>query len=522
MAAPTVPYVRAFTDARRVSAPFVVVRTPDQFQSRTDCYTAALDLKAAAIPGTPLLLAWDAARGLTAPVNGQIETLTKVLAAAGIRQAQTADLTETLLALTGHAPVGTILAIHNAHRAWEQAPVAQAMANARDEFKRSFRMLLALVPMGVKPPDEIRHDCIVLDVPLPDAEALRGIVSRTIDGAGVAVDAAHLDRATNGVRGLGAFVAETATAMALRKAGVAFDALLEQRIAAIEQVDGVTVYRGGETFADVVGLDGLKRTASRLKGAKRPIRCIAVFDEFEKTMGGSQAEGGDNTGIKQGMSGHLLTWQQNKRVRGSIAFGHPGTGKSLFGKALANELGCVCLMIDLNRALNSLVGASERNIRAITDLIDALAGEGGAFIIATCNSMAVLTTEMRRRFNRGLFFFDLPDAAQRKAAWAFYCAKYELDAAQPVPHDDGWTPAEIAVCCEQAYDYGVSLIEAAENVVPVALSQPEVIEQRRKDAHNRLLDANTGSTYRMPGSVTPSSEWATAQNARAIAAMPEQ
>jgi hypothetical protein len=541
-------FIRSLTDARRVSAPFVVVRTPDQFQSRSDCFQAALDIKSDKIPTVPLLLAWDSARGITAPVNGQAKVLTDLFTAAGLKQAVTIDPTEAVMFVSGvhdvpvldtngravldeqrkpkvqqvpNTPHGTICALHNAQRVWETASVAQALANARDDFKRTFRMFLSLVPMGIKPPDEIRQDCIVLDVPLPDAEQLFGIVKRTIDGAGVQVDAPHLDRATNGVRGLGAFVAETACAMALRKSGVAFDALLDQRIAAIEQVDGVSVYRGGETFADVVGNDGIKRVASRLKTAKNPIRCIAVFDEFEKTMGGSQAEGGDNTGIKQGMNGHLLTWQQNKRVRGSICFGHPGTGKSLFGKALANELGCVCLMIDLNRALNSLVGASEKNIRAITDLIDALAGEGGAFIIATCNSMNVLTTEMRRRFNRGLFFFDLPDAQQREAAWQFYCKRFGLPVKQARPHDDGWTPAEIAVCCEQAYDYGVSLIDAADNVVPVALSQPEVIEQRRKDAHNRLLDANTGLTYRMPGSVTGPADPVSAHIGRAIAAMPE-
>ena len=219
------------------------------------------------------------------------------------------------------------------------------------------------------------------------------------------------------------------------------------------------------------------------------------------------------------MAGHLLTWQQNKRVRGSIAFGHPGCGKTLLGKALANELGCICLMVDLNAMMGGIVGTTERNMRAFTDLVDAIAGDNGAFILATCNSMDVLTTEMRRRFNRGLFFFDLPTPAEREAAWVFYCTKYGLDVSQPRPFDDGWTPAEIAVCCEQAYDYDISLIDAAENVVPVALSQPEVIADRRKGAHNRLLDITTGRTYRMPGTIAAAP--VTQHLDRAIAEMPE-
>ena len=510
------PHIRAFTDARRVSAPFVVVRTPDQFQSRADLFTAALEMKQ---PPTSILLAWDAARGLTAPVNGQQDSLTALLAKAGLKQQQTLDLTETLLALTTFAPLGMIVALHNAHRHWEKADVAQALANFRDEGKRSFRMLVALVPMGVNPPDEIKHDCIMLDVPLPTADELRQIVERTITGAGVTADGDHYDRATNGVRGLSAFVAETATAMALRKAGVNFDALLEQRIAAIQQVKGVTVYRGGETFADIVGLDGIKRDLARLKTAKRKVRVVVVFDEFEKALGGSQAEHGDSTGIKPGISGHLLTWMQNKKTRGIIAFGHPGTGKSLAGKALANELGCICIMADLNAMLGGIVGTSEQNVRAFTDLVDAIAGEEGAFLLATCNSTGVLTTELRRRFNRGMYFFDLALALGRDAAWRFYCKRHGLDANQPRPQDDGWTPAEIAVCCEKADDYGISLVDAAESVVPVAMGQPEVIEARRKEAHLKLLDAETGRPYRMPGSVGAS----TMDSAlgRAIAAMPE-
>lgn len=507
----TAQYLRAFVDARRVSAPLVVVRTPDQFASREALIQTLQGIKAGdKLPADPVVLAWDAARGLTAPAGHQ-SALNAILKAAGVRASQTVDLTETLLAVSGthveeragvqtlvpNVPDGTVVILHNVQRHWTAAPVAQALANIRDEWKRRFVMALCLIGMADKPPDEIKHDCIVFDVPLPDSDALATIAQRTIAGAGVTVDEAHVARVTDYVRGLGSFVAETSISMALRRSGVKFDELLEQRIAAIEQVDGVQVYRGTETFADIVGLDGIKRAFARLKTARRPVRVVVVFDEFEKTMGGSQAQGGDNTGIKQGMSGHLLTWMQNRRVRGSIAFGHPGTGKSLVGKALANELGCICLMVDLNRALNSLVGASEQNLRAITDMIDALSGDGGAFVIATCNSMHVLTTELRRRFNRGLFFFDLPTATERAAAWDYYGKRYGVGGDRPT--DEGWTPSEIAVACEQANDYDVPLAEAAENVVPVAISQPEVIAERRHDAHQRLIDASTGRPYAMPG-----------------------
>lgn len=504
-------YVEQFTAARRIGAPFVVVRTADQFADRDILFAAASGMTK---PAVGLLLAWDAARGLLATSKAQQPAFDKWLGSIGMKQPDTVNLIATLVALVDYAPIGSIIAIHNAGRQWDSAENAQALANARDSWKASHRQFLFLVPAGAKAPEEIKSDCVMIDVPLPTTDRLTSIVSATAGGAGLAVEGDSLRRAADGVRGLSAFSAETAIAMSLRKSGVNFDVLLEQRIAAIQQVAGVTVYRGSTpTFADVVGLDGCKRALGRLKRSKRPVRVLVIFDEFEKAMAGSQASHGDSTGIAQRGAGHILSFMTLRKVRGTILFGHPGLGKTFLAQALANELGCICILVDIGATLDSLVGASEKNLRAVTDLIDALGDLEGAFFCATCNDMSVLTTELRRRFNRGLFFLDLPSKAEREAAWQYYCGVYKLDAKQPRPYDEGWTPAEIAVCCEQADDYGISLLDAADAVVPVSTGQPEVIEQRRRNAHGKLIDAATGKTYVMPGAVAPAP---TAMEARAI------
>jgi len=325
------------------------------------------------------------------------------------------------------------------------------------------------------------------------------VVKETATKNGCPLKGNDLQRATSGVRGLSAFVAENAVAMALRPNGIKFTVLRDQRVQALQFTAGVSVHNGNETFADVIGLDGLKADLIRLKNAKKPVRVVVVLDEFEKMLSGSQAEHGDNTGTSQRQSGHILRWMQDMEVRGVIEFGHPGVGKTWLAKALANELGCDCLLAEMDKTMDSKLGATEQRTRALTDTIDAIAGKGGALVIATCNGMAAFTTEMRRRFNRGIYFVELPDDTTKDAGWRYYCKKHGLDPEQPRPDDTGWTVSEISVCCEQAWDYGISLVEAARNVVPVAKSQPEVIADRRRYAHNRLLDAATGGVYSMPG-----------------------
>lgn len=494
-------FAESFAAARRVSAPLVLVRTPDNIATERAAIESALAIKSDKLPATVLIARWDFARGLTvrAELKDTQPILDAVLQKAGLVQSKSVNATESILALLRAAPVGTIVFFHNPHLVWSNPGFVQAMCNVRDDFKSSLRMLALLVPLGTEAPLEVKNDTILLNDPLPNAERLQQVIEKTTKDNGIKLSPDDVVRARDTVRGMSAFVAENATAMSLSSRGLNWDVLLDQRRAAFEAVKGVTLYMGTETFDDVIGNEGIKADVKRMKTARNRVRVVVVLDEFGKMIAGAQAEHGDNTGTAQRQHGAILRWMSDRKVRGMILFGDPGTGKTMVAKTLAKYLDCICVLVEMDKLMDSKLGASENNLNAVFDLIDAIAGEGGALVMATCNEIVPFSTELRRRFTRGTYYFGKADAATRDATWRHYCKKFGLDPEQPRPADDGWTPSEIAVCCEQAYDYDTTLLEGARNIVPICQQQPEAIAERRRAAHGKLLDAATGLMYQMPG-----------------------
>jgi SpoVK/Ycf46/Vps4 family AAA+-type ATPase len=117
--------------------------------------------------------------------------------------------------------------------------------------------------------------------------------------------------------------------------------------------------------------------------------------------------------------------------------------------------------------------------------------ESDVFLVCTANDIAALPPEFSRaeRFD-SIFFIDLPGAQQRRAIWHLYIVKFGLDAKQARPVDADWTGAEIRACCRLAALLDVSLVEAAQNVVPVARTSAESIDRLRTWAHQRCLSAD--------------------------------
>ncbi len=72
---------------------------------------------------------------------------------------------------------------------------------------------------------------------------------------------------------------------------------------------------------------------------------------------------------------------------------------------------------------------------------------------------------------------------------------YGIDAVQDRPNDKNWTGAEIKACCRLSVLLDQSLVEAATNVVPVAVTAAESIDKLRQWAGGRCLDASAGGIY---------------------------
>jgi hypothetical protein len=63
------------------------------------------------------------------------------------------------------------------------------------------------------------------------------------------------------------------------------------------------------------------------------------------------------------------------------------------------------------------------------------------------------------------------------------------------PDDANWTGAEIKSCCRLASLLDVPLVQAAQNVVPVAVTAGDKIEALRQRASGRYLSADRAGVY---------------------------
>jgi len=66
---------------------------------------------------------------------------------------------------------------------------------------------------------------------------------------------------------------------------------------------------------------------------------------------------------------------------------------------------------------------------------------------------------------------------------------------QAKPDDTNWTWAEIKSCCRLAPLMDVPLVQAAQNVVPVAVTAGDKIESLRQWASERCLWADRAGVY---------------------------
>lgn len=482
--------VTNFNQARLASVPIVSIDTADQF--------ATVQTLIAATDARHPIVQWEAVEGMSAlnPVGE------KALQKAGIASGPMGFTDAMVAALK--LPELTLLIAHNVQRQLVSmepnaiaAPV-QAVANLRDKFTANHRMLVLLGPR-VPLPLELESDVVVLYHELPDDAALekvvREVLADPIERKVIPTQSDDAIRKTvDAVSGLSAFAAEQVTAMSIDANGINLDYVWERKRVAIEQTPGLTVWRGGEKFDDLIGLDNIKSHLRRRLNAKTPIGVVVFIDEIDKALANVEH---DTSGVRMDQLRTLLTEMENNRWRGLVAVGVPGAGKSAIGKALGNEAGVPTAALDFGAMESKYVGESEAYIRRVMSVIKAI-GRGHAYVIATSNNATVMRPELQRRFTDGMWMFDLMSEAERTAALAFYIAKYGLTKAQTakLPDMDGWTGAEIRNLCEYAWDTNSTLVEAAQFIVPMARSRVHEIEALRQYAEGRLLDANKPGAYR--------------------------
>lgn len=480
MARTTDHFIQQFRAARRVSTPIVNVRTPDPASS------LALMTGILKNDSTPLVL-WDTMRGLVGLNELGKQEISRLFGE--VAPSAVVSPVEVLTSFY-RATDDTVLVVSNAHRFWGEPAVIQGIWNIRDVFKAHGATLVLLTIPGALLPPELVQDVLILDEPLPGPQDLEQIVFELYRSAGLgAPDADTAKKAVDALVGLSAFPAEQSTAMCLRKDGLDLHALWDRKRRVIEEIPGLSVWSGAETFDDIGGCDNVKRFLGAVVAGEESPRVIVFCDEIEKAFAGT---GTDTSGTKTEMTGTILSWMQDREADGLIFIGPPGAAKSAVAKATGNSAQIPTIAFDLSAMQNSLIGASGERLRAALSVIDAIS-QGRSLWIATCNAITTLPPELRRRFTLGTYFFDLPTAEERSQIWSIYQSRFGISG--ELPPDEGWTGAEIKECCRKAYRLRLSLLEAAQYTVPVARSAAEQIKALRQSASGKFLSAANPGIY---------------------------
>lgn len=477
--------VSDFKAARRCSVPIVAIETPDPANT--------IATIAGVTNGAPVL-EWDIVRGL----HGRNAEGKEAQNAAGISGDATINPVSALEAIAKLPPTSLVFA-HNAHRQLADPAVVQAVWNLRDLFKLDRRTLVLLAPAMILP-DEIAGDVVVLDEPLPTRTELRDTVRQQYRNGDLALPSADVEvTALDAIVGLPTFAAEQVVAMSLSKRGINVPKLWERKRKAIENTDGLRVYRGGETFADLEGIDNVKAFMRRLVDAKA-FGTVVFIDEGDKALAGGMSDYTGDSGVSKDQVGVILSYIEDTRSLGVMLGGLAGTGKSALAKATGHEAGKVTIQFDLGGMKGGTVGQSERQIRAALKVVTATA-EGRVLFVMTANNTTVFTPEINRRFP-DQFFFDVPGAEGRAKIWEIYRVKNGLTDEHfedcPAGFDSGWTGAEIKRACERAAMFGCSVYEASRYIVPTVISNAEKIERMRQAAAGKFLSAHAPGLYQVP------------------------
>ena len=415
-----------------------------------------------------------------------------------------ADATDPLAAIRAAGslatPEGTVLLVmNNLHKFVSSVEVMQALQHQLIEGKQNRTIIVGLSPTA-SIPIELEELFMVVEHALPDRDQLEAIAREIATEENELPEETDLQTILDAAAGLTRLEAENAFSLSLVRYGRIEDgAIWELKAGMLKKSGLMQLYHGTDDFDSLGGLENLKAFCKR----------ALLQRDRENPL---------------------------KRPRGVLLLGVSGTGKSAFAKALGKETGRPTLVLDIGALMGSLVGQTEANIRRALQIADAMApcilfidelekalsgatssgnGDSGVssrmfgtllswmndhtsnvYLVATCNDISQMPPELTRaeRFD-GIVFLDLPGREQKDRIWQQYISLFELDSKQKIPKDDQFTGAEIRSCCRLAALLDVPLVQAAVNVVPVAVTANASVNSLRDWASGRCLDSGSGGIY---------------------------
>jgi len=414
---------------------------------------------------------------------------------------------KVLEAITASGLSDCLIVFSNFNPLLKHPAVQQKLRNTLVYCKGNGISLVFTSVSGEIPP-ELEKEIIVLDFELPDKEAIQNIIS----GLGDFEESELYPQLVESAVGLTMSEAENMIALALVKNGLQ---ITPEAVAEVKRQKAQVLKKSGameliepENIPHIGGLDQIKMWMWERGKAFTP-----EAQEF---------------GLPY--------------PKGCLVFGIPGTGKSLFAKAVSKQLGFPLLA--LQNVLDKYVGESEKRMKEALKIAEHMApcvlwvdeiekffaGVGGSsdsgvstrvfgqflswlqettapvFVVATANNIAALPPELLRkgRFDE-IWFVDLPGQKEREEIFKIHISRKgrdvnNFDISRLAKETAGYTGSEIEQIVIsglfRAFSKGVDitteiLLEAAEETSPLSVTMKEVIVAMREWGKTRARLAST-------------------------------
>jgi ATP-dependent 26S proteasome regulatory subunit len=408
----------------------------------------------------------------------------------------------------------------------EQDPDAVLIRTMKEGFldmKTRGQIVMLCSCRQVLPP-EIEKEFVVVEYELPNRDQLEDILKGVAKSAGMKgmtkKKMEELSTVIESATGLTSMEAENAFALSVVETGEFCPKLIYNEKSQIVKKNGfLEIVDVKESLEDIGGLDLAKAWINRRKDAY-----------------GAEAK---SYGLPP--------------PKGVLVMGIPGTGKSLFSKAIAGVMKRPLLRLDAGKIFGHLVGQSESNLRSIISTVEAIAPcvlfideiekglsgsqssgttDGGTssrvfgsflswlqdktapvFVVATANDIGSLPPELLRkgRFDE-IFFVDLPNASEREEIWKIQISKYGRDPKlfnidRLTMMTQRYTGAEIEQAVVEAMYNAFSdngrevktddMSIAVEETMPLSKTMSEKIQQLQEFAENRARPATTRKSKKL-------------------------
>jgi SpoVK/Ycf46/Vps4 family AAA+-type ATPase len=395
----------------------------------------------------------------------------------------------------------SLVSFNNFNPMMKHPAVQQKLRRTLGYCKANGITLVFISTSGEIPP-ELEKEILILDFELPDKEAIQNIIS----GLGDFSDSELCPSLVEAAVGLTMSEAENMIALALVKNELEITpevvSEVKRQKAQILKKSGTMELIEPDNIPNIGGLDQIK----------------------------------------------LWMWERGKAFspearefglpypKGCLVFGIPGTGKSLFAKAVSKQLGFP--LLSLQNVLDKYVGESEKRMKEALKIAEHMApavlwidevekffaGVGGSsdsgvstrvfgqflswlqettapvFVVATANNIGALPPELLRkgRFDE-IWFVDLPGQQEREEIFKIHISRKgrnieDFDIPKLAKETSGYTGSEIEQIVIsglfRAFSRKVDisteiLLEAAEETSPLSVTMKEQIAEMREWGKSR-------------------------------------